>query len=116
MATTFEREIDQMYVWVPRVAIGTLIRHPTTLAVYLKLLSRARWESHSAFFRHIVDLQPGQALFGREDLAAECGTSTSKIRTAIRQLKALGYITVETTTAGTIATLVGYCSAERNEP
>ncbi len=107
-------EFDQMYVWVPRVAIGTLARHPATLVVYLKLLSRSRWARGPRLGSHgVVDLEAGQCVCGREELAAECGTSTGKVRTALAHLSRLGWITTESTTAGTVVTMIGYVQATK---
>ena len=104
-----DREPDQMYVCVPRIAIGTLARAPVTLAVYLKLLSRARWRPGQRLGHHgVIDLDSGQCVMGRDEIAAECGTSATKVRTAIRHLSQLGYITSESSTAGTVVTIVGY--------
>ncbi|MGE3459106.1 MAG: hypothetical protein AB7O24_28575 [Kofleriaceae bacterium] len=98
------------YIKVPRPAIETLCSDPLTLTVFTMCISRARWTAGGVLRggHGVVQLSPGQAVFGRDELAELCGSTPRRIRTAFSALRSLGYVTTESTSRGTIVTVLGY--------
>jgi hypothetical protein len=98
------------YVKVPREAIEQLAGDPLTLAVFALIISRARWTGGAVLRggHGVIELEPGQAVIGRDELAKLCNTTVSRIRTALLHLKKLGYVAIKTANRGTIVTVLGY--------
>lgn len=92
---------------VPDALIALLSPRPPLLTVFVTLLQRARYSGAGPKFtaHGIVDLDIGEAVFGRSELAEACGTSEQSIRTAIDQLVKLEILTIRATKRGSIATL-----------
>ena len=70
----------------------------------------ARWKG--------IDIQPGQRVVSRENLAIETGLGIQQVRTALNRLKSTGEITIETTNRFTVISLVNwqkYQSAESED-
>lgn len=94
------------FVALPRKAID-LIADPTAMLVYMIILKRARHEPGPVVTgRGVLDLGIGQCVIGRDELARLLETTPDKIRTALARLKKLGIITTETTSRGTVVSLV----------
>jgi hypothetical protein len=97
------------FVKLPRSVIAMLARYPLALTVYLVLLGRARYAPGAApLGPRLVDLEIGEAVAGRADLAAVCSTSENTIRTALDHLQRLRLITIKTTNRGSKVTICGY--------
>ncbi len=78
-------------------------KEPLTLAVFVHLLTNASFKAHRW---KGIELQPGQLLIGREHLSAETGVSQQCVRTALTRLKSTGSITSESTSEGTLVTII----------
>ena len=77
----------------------------SAVSFWLKAVLRANWEA-----THLdgTPLARGQFVYGREEMAQELGISVQKLRTIVKHLKNMGEMTIETTSKGTIATVVYY--------
>ena len=53
-------------------------------------------------------LARGQFVFGRDKMAQKLGISVGQLRTIVKYLEKMGELTIETTSKGTIATIVQY--------
>ncbi|MDQ3295824.1 MAG: hypothetical protein M3619_04520 [Myxococcota bacterium] len=98
------------FIKLPRPAVDMLCGAPITLTVLVLIISRARWTPGSVLRgdHGVVDLDVGQAMIGRDEIAKLCNTSASKARTAILRLRQLGYIATRSTSKGMIVTVLGY--------
>lgn len=98
------------FLKVPRAVIEAIGPNANVLAVYLTILARVRWEAAARLntARGIVDLDIGQCVLGREEIAAAVGISVRSARTAISALANLGIIAQQTTNKGTTVTLPGF--------
>ncbi len=98
------------FVKVPRAIGDQLARDPLLLAVFYVLLSRARYQAGQVIASQgaVIDLEVGQAVYGRGELAMATGASESRIRTALKRLRTLDIITSQTTSRGTVVTLCGF--------
>lgn len=69
----------------------------------------AAWRDIKVFNKgQVIELKRGQVLFGRDELAHEFNTTSSKIRSRIESMKNIGFLTTKTTSRGTIGTVVNY--------
>ncbi len=90
---------------VAHAVYRAVCRDPNTLRVYLELASRARWTPGTCLGSHgIVDLEPGQCLMGRAELAAAVGLTERAVRTSIERLTTLRVLAIQTTKRGTVVT------------
>lgn len=98
------------FLKVSREAIKAIGADPITLAIYIAITARARWEGPvtRTTAHGVVDLDLGQCYLGRAELAEEVGTTEQRVRTALRRLETHRILTIESTKLGTIATLIGY--------
>lgn len=71
-------------------------------AVFLDLLIRAQWEPVTC---RGVDLEPGQLITGRKELAGRLGLSEEQVRRALRVLKASQQITIKPTNKFSVVTI-----------
>ena len=69
-------------------------KDPITKAVFLELLLRANY--HEGRYEGI-ELQPGQAIFGRKELADCLGITEQNVRTSIKRLKSTKELTTKST-------------------
>ena len=98
------------FVKVPRAIGDQLARDPLLLAVFYVLLSRARYQAGQVIASQgaVIDLEVGQAVYGRGELAMATGASEARLRTALKRLRTLDIITSQTTSRGTVVTLCGF--------
>jgi hypothetical protein len=111
--TDFTRD----FVKVPRAVLRLLRRDSLALQLYLVLLDRARYAAGALVHEgHVLKLEAGECVMGRDEIATELDASVSAIRTAKSRLQTLRLIATKTTNRGTIVTLLGYGeSRERND-
>ena len=62
-----------------------------------------------------IALKPGQRLFGRLELAEECGLTEQQVRTALTKLKSTNEITIESTNRGSLLTIVNWIEYQSNQ-
>ena len=83
-----------------------------TAMVWLELEDRARYSEPGPIIGsrgRVIDLDIGEAVLGRRDLADTLGLGVQQVRTALRKLEKLGVIsTRESTHLGTVVSLVGF--------
>lgn len=94
------------FVALPRLA-ADLVAEPMALAVMVIILRRARHEAGPVMTdRGALDLQLGQCVVGRDELARLLKTTPAKVRTALARLVTCQIIATETTSRGTVVSLV----------
>lgn len=72
-------------------------------------LLRAVYKPHKQLVgKQMVELKPGQVIFGRTKVAQELGTTERKIRTSLELLKKADFLTVETTSKYSIISLINW--------
>jgi hypothetical protein len=85
---------------------------PATVMVWLELEDRARYSERGPVIGtsgRVVDLELGEAVLGRRELAEALGLGAQQVRTAIKKLSRLGILaTRESTHLGTVVKLVGF--------
>ena len=97
------------FVKVPRKIVQVLARDAIALQVYMQLLARARWvEGAEVGLRGLTNLQAGEAVVGRAELAASCFASEGTVRGALIRLQNSRIIAIRSTSRGTIVSLLGY--------
>jgi len=85
---------------------------PLTLAVFVHLLTNAAFKAHT--WKNI-ELQPGQLLIGREQIAIATGVSEQSVRTALTRLKSTNSITVESTSQGSLVTVIKWAMYQHTD-
>lgn len=105
------RNLDKGWIKVYRSLLydGTLKNHGLSAFWYYCLLRANYQEGYRQLvgFQEVT-LQPGQFIFGRKKAAEDLNTTESKIRTFIKALKKRGSITIESTNAYSIITVVNW--------
>lgn len=97
------------YFKVPREVAEQLLDEPLLFALYSALLMRARYVPGRVPTKQgHVDLDVGQAVYGRDELAHRIGTTPARLRTALARLETLGFLTSHSTSRGSVATLVKF--------
>lgn len=79
--------------------------NPNTLSVFLYCLTHAR---HTPGEYCGVKLQPGQLITGRDAISRGTGVSTQSVRTALKNLRKTGEITIKTTNKFSVVTVVNW--------
>lgn len=116
-----ELDYDAGYFRARRSVWRALRGDAPTCMVWLELEERARYSEPGPMIGsrgRVVDLDIGEAVLGRRDLARVLGLGEQQVRTAIKKLQKLGIIrTRESTHLGTVVTLVGFDGiSHRPEP
>lgn len=98
------------FIKVPRPVLRELLSDPLKLAVYLVVVDRAAYNAGPRLLRGhgVQHLDVGEAVIGRAEIAALCATSERSVRTAINDLRKLGFVTTKSTNLGTRIRVVGY--------
>jgi len=76
-----------------------------TRSVFIDLLLNA---SHNGYKWHGLDIERGQAIFGRKEASKRLGLSEQSIRSAIKHLKSTSEITIKVTNKFSLITIVNY--------
>lgn len=103
--------IDYMrdFFKMPRAVVRLLLpKNPSAYLVLSIILDRARYTEGPALGNGGLILGPGQCVVGRDELAIASGITPAQVRTALDLLKRLEILAIETTSRGTIVTVVGY--------
>lgn len=79
--------------------------HPPTLCLFIHLLLKANWQEEE--WRGI-SLKRGQLVTGRKSLAEQTGLTERQIRTALKNLKNTGEVTIKVSNKFSILTIVKY--------
>lgn len=118
MATDSELPVPDFtrsYIRVPRAVLRAL--RGTTLIVYLELLDRAAFQAGPRRIGgHVVTLEIGQCVVGRNELAASCLASESTIRTSLNRLQTLQLIAIQSTSRGSVITVRGLLESKLGNP
>ena len=80
-------------------------KDPITKAVFLELLLRANY--HESRYEGI-ELKPGQAIYGRTELADCLGITEQNVRTSIKRLKSTKELTTKSTNKLTLVTIANW--------
>lgn len=115
-----EIDYDAGYFRARRSVYLALRGDVPTLQVWLEIEHRARYSAPGAALGasgRIVNLQLGQAVLGRRDLAETLGLGEQQVRTSLKKLEKLAIIrTDEVTNLGTTVTLVGFTGIAETQP
>lgn len=96
------------FLAMPRDVLRELVSRPVDLAVYAVLCDRAAWFAGPREIKgRMIDLDIGQCVCGRPDLAAATGASDRAIRTALNRLQNDQRIKLEPSKQGTKVTICG---------
>lgn len=85
-----------------------------TIAVFVSLLLRARWNDTTEAWRGL-ELKTGECVFGQPELAKTLGITRNKLRTALNNLQKCKVITTKSTNKYTICTIVKYAQYQLSE-
>lgn len=66
--------------------------------------------------KQLVELQPGQVVFGRVSVARELNTTERKVRTSLELLKKAEFLTIKTTSKYSILTIVNWHTYQEERP
>lgn len=78
---------------------------PEMVSLFLHMLTQANYEKTKW---HGIDIERGQAIFGRLKWAETLGISERSIRTCIERLKSTNEVTIKTTSKYSVITIVNY--------
>ena len=106
------------YIKLHRAVRGTAIaQHPEYFAAWVHLLCMASHKAHQQVVgTKVVDLDPGQLVFGREKFSANTGISVNKIRSALMVMKELGMITSKSHAKFSVITIVNWQKYQSESP
>lgn len=106
------------YIKLHRAVRGTAIaQHPEYFAAWVHLLCMASHKPHQQVVgTKVVDLAPGQLVFGREKFSANTGISVNKIRSALTVMKELGMITSKSQAKFSVITIVNWSKYQTESP
>lgn len=111
--------MEQGYIKLWRKSLDSgLVSDHKTWALWSWCLMKATWKPRRVLFNGaIVELKPGQFIFGRESAARELKLSVQEIRTRIIKLKLLQNLTIQSTNKYSIITITNWdiYQAEGNE-
>jgi hypothetical protein len=110
-------DYSKNYARIPAAIIDKIQHEPLTLAVYNVLVRRVRWDRDRVLLNgRVIELEAGQCVVGRDELAAKLHTTPQRVRSAFVRLSNLEIATSRTTNAGTIVTLCGYAESLARQP
>jgi len=106
------------YIKLHRAVRGTAIaQHPEYFAAWVHLLCMASHKSHQQIVgTKIIDLEPGQLVFGRQRFSATTGISENKIRSALLVLKELHMITSKSHAKFSIISITNWSKYQDSPP
>jgi len=97
-----------IYLWRSLVKTA-FYKNPKTTHLAVHLMLQVAWKDHEILLggkKHVV--RRGQIVSGRNKLAAETGLSPQEIRTCLLHLKNLDFLTIKSTKAYSIITVLNY--------
>lgn len=94
-----------------------LIRNPNAWQLMSWCLLKATHKPHKQIVgASIVELSPGQLIFGRASVARELGLTERKIRTSLELLKKVDFLTIKTTNKYSVITIVNWNTYQEERP
>lgn len=94
-----------------------LIRNPGAWQLMSWCLLKATHRHHRQIVGAIVvELKPGQLIFGRATVARELGTTERKIRTCLDLLQKVDFLTIKATNKFSVITIVNWNSYQEERP
>lgn len=106
------------YIKLHRAVRGTAIaQHPEYFAAWVHLLCMASHKAHQQVVgAKVVDLEPGQLVFGRQKFSANTGISENKVRAALKVMKELGMITSKQHAKFSVITITNWLKYQSESP
>jgi len=106
------------YIKLYRSVRGTAIaQHPEYFAAWVHLLLMASHKAHQQIVgKKVVDLEPGQLVFGRQKFSATTGISENKVRSALEVMKQLGMITSKSHAKFSVITITKWADYQDSSP
>ena len=106
------------YIKLHRAVRGTAIaQHPEYFAAWVHLLCMASHKPHQQNVgTKVVDLQPGQLVFGRQRFSATTGISENKVRASLSVLKDLRMITSKSHAKFSVITITNWSKYQESTP
>jgi uncharacterized phage protein (TIGR02220 family) len=106
------------YIKLHRAVRGTAIaQHPEYFAAWVHLLCMASHKPHQQIVgTKVVDLQPGQLVFGRQRFSATTGISENKVRASLSVLKDLRMITSKSHAKFSVITITNWSKYQESAP
>lgn len=102
--------MERGYVKLWRKTLDSgLLTSPDVSQLFLYFLLKASWKEHKMFVgKTVVELKPGQLVFGRVQAAKELKTSEQRIRTALDCLKELKIVNQQATSKFSVISLLNW--------
>jgi hypothetical protein len=99
------------------LSTSAIASKPDFLSVWIHLLMDATHKPTSVLVgRQVVELEPGQMVFGRKVFSAKTGVSEAVIRSSLNALQTLQQITIKTTTKYSIISIVNWSKFQEEKP
>jgi hypothetical protein len=99
------------------LSTSAIASKPDFLSVWIHLLMDATHKPASVLVgRQVVDLEPGQMVFGRKAFSAKTGVSEAVIRSSLNALQTLQQITIKSTTKYSIISIVNWQKYQEEKP
>ena len=103
-------DFSRGYIPLPRDLFNLAVSKDHRLwFVFCYFLRRARYKAGKrSTTKGVVDLDVGQLLTGRDEAARDCYLSVRSYRTALKKLVKLGFVTTNSSSLGTIVTVLNF--------
>lgn len=99
------------------LSTSAIASKPDYLAVWVHLLMDATHKPTSVLVgRQVVDLEPGQLVFGRKVFSVKTGVSEAVIRSSLNVLQALQQITIKSTTKYSVISITNWSKYQEEKP
>ena len=80
-------------------------------------LLKSTWKKRQVIFNmQVVDLEPGQFIFGRKVASYELGISEQKVRTCLKKIEKMGNITIKATNRYSIISIMNWGTYQQDQP
>ena len=94
-----------------------MIKNSKVLQLAVYCLTKASHKKHKTLVgNQVVELKKGQLVFGRKQASKDLGSSEQSIRTSLKILKKLNFLTSNSTNKFTIITLMNWDIYQCNQP
>jgi hypothetical protein len=106
------------FVKLHRAVRGTAIaQHPEYFAAWVHILCMATHKTrHQVVGTKIVDLEPGDLVFGRHKFSATTGISENKVRSALKVMTGLGMITSKSHAKFSVISITNWTKYQDQSP
>jgi hypothetical protein len=100
-----------------KLADNGLLSHADACQLFLFLMVKATHKPHKILVgSQVLTLEPGQFFTGRQWLARELGSTEKKVRTSLEVLRKTGIIDQQTTSKGSIISLINWSAYQDERP